>query len=154
MRYLQGKELSEEFIDYVVNHENKWLRNIFRHYIRYLCYKRRISPETFGWIMEVAPSRSYRLDVSSYQISLYDVKKTLEFLRSKHAVYYVIYRVMLESGARFEHVLKIIKTWRPDEVIEILNIGVETRRLVCLKEKGFCRYYMGLRGSEKPCEWI
>jgi len=19
---------------------------------------------------------------------------------------------------------------------------------------GFCRYYMGLRGSEKPCEWV
>jgi len=29
-----------------------------------------------------------------------------------------------------------------------------TKRLVCFKEKGFCRYYMGLRGPEKPCEWI
>jgi len=28
MKYLEGKELSEELIDYVVNHENKWLRNI------------------------------------------------------------------------------------------------------------------------------
>ena len=36
MKYLEGKELSEELIDYVVNHENKWLRNVFRHYIQYL----------------------------------------------------------------------------------------------------------------------
>ncbi len=47
-KYLEGRELSEELIDYVVNHENKWLRNVFRHYIQYLYYKRRISPETFG----------------------------------------------------------------------------------------------------------
>ena len=41
MRYLEGKELSEQLIDYVVNHENKWLRNVFRHYIlQYLYYRR------------------------------------------------------------------------------------------------------------------
>jgi len=40
MRYLQGKELSEQLIDYVVNHENTWLRNVFRHYIQYLYYKK------------------------------------------------------------------------------------------------------------------
>jgi len=48
MKYLQGKELSEELVEYVVKHPNKWLRNVFRHYIQYLYYKRRISPETFG----------------------------------------------------------------------------------------------------------
>jgi len=41
-RYLEGKSLSEEIVDYVVNHENKWLRNVFRHYIQYLYYLRRI----------------------------------------------------------------------------------------------------------------
>jgi len=109
MKYLQGKELSEQVIDYVVNHRNKWLRNVFRHYIQYLYYKRRISPETFGWIMEVVPSRSYRLDIRPYQISVEDVKRTLEFLKSRHQIYYIIYRVMLESGARFEHVPKMIE---------------------------------------------
>jgi len=24
---------------------------------------------------------------------------------------------------------------------------------VCFENKGFCRYYVGLRGSQKPCEW-
>jgi len=154
MRYLQGKELSEQLIDYVVNHENRWLRNVFRHYIQYLYYRRKISPETFGWIMEVVPSRSYKLDVRPYQISLEDVRKTLEFLRSRHPAYYAVYRVMLESGARFEHVLKMIGSWNPDEVVEIREINLETKRLVCFNDRGFCRYYMGLRGSEKPCEWV
>ncbi|ADM28749.1 integrase protein [Ignisphaera aggregans DSM 17230] len=154
MRYLQGKELSEQLIDYVVNHENKWLRNIFRHYIQYLYYKRKISPETFGWIMEVVPSRGYKLDVRPYPINLDDVRKTFEFLKNNHQVYYTIYRAMLESGARFEHVLKMIESWSPNEVIEIPGIGIETKRLVCFEDKGFCRYYMGLRESEKPCEWI
>ncbi|PUA33335.1 MAG: integrase [Zestosphaera tikiterensis] len=153
-KYLQGKELSEQVIDYVVNHKNKWLRNVFRHYIQYLYYKRRISPETFGWVMEVVPSRSYKLDVRPYQISLEEVKKTLKFLKINHQTYYVVYRVMLESGARFEHVLKMIKEWDPDEVIEIPNVGIESSRLVCFEDSDFCRYYMGLKGSEKPCEWI
>lgn len=26
-------------------------------------------------------------------------------------------------------------------------------RLVCLQNKGFCRYYVGLKGHTKPCEW-
>ncbi|GBF09531.1 integrase protein [Aeropyrum pernix] len=66
MRYLQGRELSEQLINYVVNHPNKWVRNVFRHYVQYLYFKRRIFPETFGWLMEVAPSRSYKLDVRPF----------------------------------------------------------------------------------------
>jgi hypothetical protein len=58
-RFLEGKELSEQLIDYVFIHENKWLRNVFRHHIQYLYHKRLISPETFGRITEVAPSRGY-----------------------------------------------------------------------------------------------
>jgi len=154
MRYLQSKELSEKLIDYVVNHPNKWLRNVFRHYIQYLYFRRRISPETFGWIMEVVPSRSYRLDVRPYQISLEDLRKTLAFLKENHQLYYTIYRVMLESGARFEHVLRMFENWSPRETIEIPGLDIVTRRLVCFVDKGFCRYYMGLRGSEKPCEWM
>ncbi|RLE63480.1 MAG: integrase [Thermoprotei archaeon] len=153
-KYLQGKELSEQLIDYVVNHPNKWLRNVFRHYIQYLYFKRRISPETFGWIMEVVPSRSYKLDVRPYQISLEDLKKSLEFLGEKHQLYYTIYRVMLESGARFEHVLKMFEVWSPEEIIEVPGLDIVTKRLVCFEDKGFCRYYMGLRESEKPCEWM
>lgn len=153
-KYLEGKELSEELIDYVANHSNKWLRNVFRHYIQYLYYRRRISPETFGWIMEVVPSRSYKLDVRPYKIELEDVEKTLVYLKQHHQTYYTIYRVMLESGARFEHVLKMIAEWNPKENVDIPGTGIVTERLACFEGRGFCRYYMGLRGPEKPCEWI
>jgi len=75
-KHLEGKTLSEELVEHVVNHSNKWLRNVFRHYIQYLYYLRRIPPETYGWLMEVVPSRSYKLDIRPYPISLEEVKKT------------------------------------------------------------------------------
>jgi len=30
---------------------------------------------------------------------------------------------------------------------------LETQRLICFEDRGFCRYYVGVRGSQKPCEW-
>ena len=153
-RYLQGKELTEELIEYVANHENKWLRNVFRHYIQYLYHRRRISGETMAWILEVVPSRSYRLDVRPYPIELSDVRRTIEHLRRSHRLYYTIYRVMLESGARLSHTLLMLENWRPEERVEIPETSITTRRLVCFSVEGFCRYYMGLREVNKPCEWV
>ncbi len=66
---------------------------------------------------------------------------------------YIEYRVMLESGARFEHVLLMLEKWSPTETIEVPGTSIVTRRLVCV-DSSFCRYYMGLRGANKPCEWI
>jgi len=37
-KYLEGKTLSEELVEYVVNHDNKWLHNVFKRYIQYLYY--------------------------------------------------------------------------------------------------------------------
>ena len=153
LRFLEGKELSEQLIDYVVNHENKWLRNVFRHYIQYLYHKRVISPEVFGWIMEVVPSRGYKMDVRPYQISLGDVIKTVQYLKHHHERYYLVYRLMIEGGLRLSHAVHIVKTFNPKEVVEIPEIHLETPRLVCFNDKGFCRYYAGIRGSQKPCEW-
>ena len=68
---------------------------MFRHYIQYLYYLRKILPETYGWFMEVVPSRSYKLDVRLYPISLEEVKKTMDYLRENHRFYYLVYRLML-----------------------------------------------------------
>ena len=100
------------------------------------------------------PSRSYKLDVRPYPIKLEDVEKTLDYLRKNHKVYYTVYRVMLESGIHFEHILAMIELWNPGEKVEIPGTSIVTRRLVCFEDKGFCRYYMGLREGTKPCEWI
>jgi len=104
--------------------------------------------------MEVVPSRSYKLDVRPYKIEIEDIRKTLELLKTRHKVYYTIYRAMLESGARFEHILRMIENWSPSDTVEIPGVSIETRRLVCFEDRGFCRYYMGLRGDVKPCEWV
>jgi len=104
--------------------------------------------------MEVVPGRSYKLDVRRYEIEPEDFRRTLEHLRQHHRAYYTIYRVMLESGPKFEHVLKMIAEWSPGETVEVLGTGIASRRLVCFKDKDFCRYYMGLRETEEPCEWI
>ena len=152
-RELEGKELSEELVEYVARHRNGWLRNIFRHYVRYLYHKRRISGETMAWILEVVPSRSYKLDVRIYPVNLEDLRKTLEYLKQQHRGYYALYRLMLESGARLEHALRMLAEWAPEERVEIPGYGF-TQRLVCLEDQGFCRYYLGLREGNKPCEWI
>ena len=49
MKYLEGKELTPKLIDYVINHRNKWLRNVFRHYIQYLYFRRKIPPRDL-WV--------------------------------------------------------------------------------------------------------
>ncbi len=152
-QYLEGKSLSEELVNYVVNHEKKWLRNVFRHYVQYLYYLRRIPPETYGWLMEVVPSRSYKLDVRPYPISLEDVAKTLKYLKGNHEFYYLVYRLMLEGGLRLSHALLLIKSFSPRDLVEIPGVDLETNRLVCFEERGFCRYYLGVRGYVKPCEW-
>jgi intergrase/recombinase len=153
-KHLKGQTLSEELVDYVINHENKWLRNVFRHYIQYLYYMRKIPPETYGWLMEVVPSRSYKLDVRPYPINLEEAARTLKHLEENHELYYLIYRLMLEGGLRLSHALLLIESFNPRELIEIPGVGLETMRLVCFQDRGFCRYYVGVRGSQKPCEWV
>jgi intergrase/recombinase len=152
-RHLEGKTLSEELVNYVINHENKWLRNVFRHYIQYLYYLRRIPPETYGWLMEVVPSRSYKLDVRSYPISIEDLAKTMNTLRESHELYYLVYRLMLEGGLRLSHAVYLVENYNPREIVEISGLEIDTPRLVCFHDKGFCRYYVGIRETAKPCEW-
>ncbi|WP_342788229.1 integrase [Desulfurococcus sp.] len=154
MKYLEGKELSRELAEEVARHRNKWVRNVFRHYIQYLFYRREISGETYGWIMEYVPSRSYRLEPRAYEIRVEDLRRTFEYLRNKHGLYYTIYLIMYFSGSRLAHALKLVESWSPDEIVFIEMLGRDSARLVCFDEKGFCRYYLGLRGGSKPCEWI
>jgi intergrase/recombinase len=152
-KYLEGKALTHDLVDYVVNHENKWLRNVFRHYVQYLYHKKIISSETYAWLMEVVPGRSYKLDVRPYPINMDDLVKTMTYLEENHEQYYLVYRLMLEGGLRFSHALALVESFKPSEVVEINGLGIDTPRLVRFEDRGFCRYYVGLRGVAKPCEW-
>lgn len=50
--------------------------------------------------------------------------------------------------------LKMIAEWSSIKIVEVPGTGILSKRLACFKDKGFCHYYMGLKDSEKPCEWI
>jgi intergrase/recombinase len=152
-KHLEGKVLNQELVDYVINHENKWLRNVFRHYVQYLYHKKAISREAYAWLMDFVPSRSYKMDVRPYPINMDDLVKTMAYLRDNHELYYLVYRLMLEGGLRLSHALALVESFRPSEVIEINGLGIDTPRLVRFEDRGFCRYYVGLREVAKPCEW-
>jgi intergrase/recombinase len=82
-----------------------------------------------------------------------DLTKTMLYLKENHELYYLMYRLMLEGGLRLSHALTLIETFRPNEVVEVNGLDIDTPRLVCFGEMGFCRYYVGLREAVKPCEW-
>jgi len=148
---LEGKQLTPQLVDFVVNHKNKWLRNIFRHYMQYLYFKRKIPIETYGWIMEVVPSRTYENKVRIFKIDLDLFKKTMVYLREKHELYYLYYLIMYYSGIRLGHVVKLVETYGPDEIVYVEMMDDYSIRLVCFED--FCRYYLGYKGG-KPCEWV
>ena len=45
------------------------------------------------------------------------------------------YLAMLESGVRFEQMLKIIIKWSPDEIIEISGTAIVSERLICFEDR-------------------
>ena len=64
--------------------------------------KRVISPETFGWIIEVVSPIGYKLDVRPYQTSVENVVKTFSYLKEHCERYYLVYRLMLgKSQGRY-----------------------------------------------------
>ncbi len=111
-----------------------------------------MSPELYGWLMEAVPSRSYRLDVRPYKVGVEEVAEALRYLEGRHKAYYAAYRLVLESGCRLEHALRLLREWSPAEEVELPGTGIVTPRLVVLPTHA--RYYLGLRGAEKPCEWV
>jgi len=60
-KYLEGRELSRELAEEVARHRNKWLRNVFRHYIQYLFFKRVISGEHMAGSWSMSPAGAIRL---------------------------------------------------------------------------------------------
>jgi hypothetical protein len=53
---------------------------------------------------------------------------------------------MLEGGLGLFHAIQVVKEFRPSEAVEMPAIGLETKRLVCFENKGFCRYYASIKG--------
>lgn len=54
--------------------------------------------------------------------------KTLNFLRGRHRVYYVVYRTMLESSVRLKHVPEMMETLRSNAKRQSI-LGADDPRL-------------------------
>ncbi len=151
-KHLEGRELNERLVRRLRN-APPWLRVVFRHYVRYLFFYRRIDEDTFAWLLVFVPGRSYPKETYISEYSLDEVRRTFEKLYSHNKKMYWFYRLLLESGARPEHAAEMLANWNPDEVVRIKELrGRSEPRLVCFEE--FCRYYLGIKRRNKQAGWI
>jgi intergrase/recombinase len=104
-------------------------------------------------MMEVVSSRSHKVDARPYPINMQDLQRTMSYLKVNHEKYSMAYRLMLEGGLRLSHTIRLLESWSPNEIIEVNGLDIDTQRLACFEDKGFCRYYLGVREIVKPCEW-
>ena len=151
-KYLEGRELDEKLVS-KIRKAKPWLRVVFRHYVRYLFLYRKIDEDTFAWLLVFVPGRSYPKEtyISEYELSR--IRKTFEELYSYNEKLYWFYRLILESGARPEHIAELVANWNPYEIIGIKELrGRSESRLVCFNE--FCRYYLGIKRRNKQAGWI
>jgi len=95
------------------------------------------------------PRRRYGRKILQKPIEAEDVKRTLLTLREKHPDIYTLYLFILYSSTRFEHALRIFKSWNPDEVVYVPYLNRNVKRLECPSEE-FCRYYIGEEEAQKP----
>ena len=151
-KHLEGRELNEKLVRGLRN-APPWLRVVFRHYVRYLFFYRRIDEDTFAWLLVFVPGRSYPKETYISEYSLEDILRTFEKLYDHNEKLYWFYRLILESGARPEHAAEMLENWNPSEVIRIKELrGRSEPRLVCFD--GFCRYYLGIKRRNKQAGWI
>jgi len=98
---------------------------------QYLYFRRKIPLETYGWIMEVVPSRQYKLTVRVYEVSPAEVARTMKFLRVNHELYYLYYALMYYEGIRVRYAVRFVESFRPEEELFIEMLGDYTQRLTC-----------------------
>ncbi|MEB3765653.1 MAG: hypothetical protein GSR77_05775 [Desulfurococcales archaeon] len=53
---------------------------------------------------------------------------------------------------RFEHILRILNEWNPDETVYVKYLNRNIKRLECFSTH--CRYYVGLEKARKPLEFM
>ncbi|NPA99553.1 MAG: hypothetical protein GXO43_09255 [Crenarchaeota archaeon] len=134
-------------------HPTGWLRQIFRHYVRYLYSIGKIDWDTYSRLLIAVPGRRYGRKVSQKVIREKEVILTLNTLSEKgRRDLLTLYKLMLFSGIRFMHVLEVLNNWRPHEELYIPYLNRNLKRLECKED--FCRYYLGKENSIKPAGFM
>ncbi|MCE4599093.1 MAG: hypothetical protein F7C81_02730 [Desulfurococcales archaeon] len=150
-KHLEGRKLSRSLVEEVAESGSQWLRVVFRHYARYLYTRGEISHQTLHWIEIRVPGRRTQRTPRNPVIDYDVLRSTLEFLRESNWKYYVLYRLMLESGLRFEHSLHMLSSPQLDGNVVIYDRVYP--RLYCDRERGFCRLYIGFNRGVKRAEF-
>jgi intergrase/recombinase len=150
-KHLEGRKLSRKLVEEVAEHGNHWLRNVFRHYAWYLYHRGLIEYTSLNWILVRVPGRRILRKPRNPPVDLKELRGTLKFLRENHREYYVLYRLMLESGLRFEHALYMLASYNP-EGNDTFNDRIYPR-LYCDSSGGFCRYLLGIDSGVKRAEF-
>ena len=73
-------------------------------------------------------------------IDIEKLSRTLIYLRENHERYYLLYRIMLESGLRFEHALRFLRSPQLEGQVSVYDRVYP--RLYCDSESGYCRAYV------------
>ena len=150
-RYLEGRKLTRELVEEVAESGNQWLRVVFRHYSWYLYTRGEISHQTLFWILTRVPGRRTEKSPRNPVIDIEKLRRTLSYLRENHERYYLLYRLMLESGLRFEHALRFLGSPQLEGQVSVFDRIYP--RLYCDNEGGYCRAYLGFNRGVKRAEF-
>lgn len=135
------------------NHATGWARQIFRHYIKYLYSIGKLDWDTYSRLLLTIPGRKYGRKLVQKPVLKEDVLNTLKKLReAKRFDIYMLYLLILSSAIRFEHALRVLKNWSPNEVIYVSYLNRNIRRLECFSMH--CRYYIGMEKERKPAGFM
>ncbi len=105
-----------------------WLRQIVRHYVRYLYAVGKLDWDDYSRLLLVVPGRKYGRKLAQKPIKREDVFRTLGVLKERRQDIYMLYLLILSSGIRFEHVLNALKTWSPDEELYVSYLARNIKR--------------------------
>ena len=159
---LEGRRLSNELLKQLEKRiiicnsgkerSTSWIRQILRHYVRYLYAFGQLDWDDYSRLLLVIPGRRYGRKLSQKPIRADDVLKTIKTLRERRPDIYTLYLIILFSGIRFEHVLNALKTWSPDEELYVSYLSRNIKRLECLETH--CKYYLGKERDIKPAGFM
>ena len=144
IKQLEGKHMKCRDGRY---HPTNWPRQIFRHYISYLYSIGKLDGDSYSRLRIVVPGRKYGRKVNQKVIEKEDIIRTLGILREERKDIYTLYLFILFSATRFEHALKIMAEWNPNEKLYVTFLNRTIRRLECFQVH--CRYYAGILNSKK-----
>jgi len=123
MKCLEGRKLGTELLKQLEKktvvcsngkeRSTSWLRQIIRHYVKYLYAIGKLDWDDHSRPLLVIPGRRYGHKLSQKPIRRDDVLRTLGVLKERRPDMYSLYLLILSSSICFEHVLNALKIWNP-----------------------------------------